>query len=346
MSSANRSTLPGITLYNTSKTDEGHRAPYILFLSKLFELRTTNSIFEALSSNYPVLIPMIEDSPARYFFVAISRALFGKRTAGFLFRPGPTIEHRSIRLLAKYYILRMMRRLSRVSTITIVPFSVEPRFATIATAWVNDPQLWDLDDSQISSRDQNSSDIGMSVSRTAAGRHVCVAIGRQDADKGFDLFTEIYTQNSELRQTTLFAFGGRVSSKLAAHLANFIAAGGHGYNRFITDTELLDLYSSADLVWCAYSSDYDQASGVFGRAIQLGIPVVVRRNSLIHRQCDLEKIRHIAIDNSSDWHMLSSPPKREPIRFALERAIRTRSENIARLNNALGIEISSVIDPH
>lgn len=54
-------------------------------------------------------------------------------------------------------------------------------------------------------------------------------------------------------------------------------------NRYITEEELLSLYGIADLVWCYYGLKYGQSSGVFGRALQLGITPVIRKNSIVER---------------------------------------------------------------
>jgi hypothetical protein len=52
-------------------------------------------------------------------------------------------------------------------------------------------------------------------------------------------------------------------------------------DRHIDDAELFCLYRNADLVWSCYAPDYNQSSGIHGRAVQLGIPVVVRKGSYI-----------------------------------------------------------------
>lgn len=49
------------------------------------------------------------------------------------------------------------------------------------------------------------------------------------------------------------------------------------------DEEILSLYKVADLVWCSDAPDDDQASGVFGRAIQTGVEPVFRKGSLPDR---------------------------------------------------------------
>lgn len=52
-------------------------------------------------------------------------------------------------------------------------------------------------------------------------------------------------------------------------------------DRIVTDDEILRLYKVADLAWCCYAPDYDQASGVFGRALQTGVEPVVREGRVL-----------------------------------------------------------------
>lgn len=319
--------------------DDGHRAPYVAFLGRLFDLERMGFCARSVFSRRPVLVPMIEESLATYACTALVRSLMGRATVGFLFRPRPALEGTSLRLRIKYYILRGLRRLPRVQTLTILPFSVEPRFAEIATGWIHDPQLWDLDDTQCDLKPWAQCEIVSEVRAAAAGRTICVALGRQDAAKGFDHFADIYTHHAGLRAAALFAFGGKVASGHEERRSAFGTAGGFAYDRFISDEELLALYATADLVWCAYAPGYDQASGILGRAVQLGIPVVVRQGSLIHRFCELERIAYIAVDNADDWRALVSAPPREPHAATLARKNRMRTESLDRLKLALGVAV-------
>ena len=43
----------------------------------------------------------------------------------------------------------------------------------------------------------------------------------------------------------------------------------------------VSLMRQADLLWCCYNPIYDQSSGIFGRAIQIGRPTIVRKGSCL-----------------------------------------------------------------
>lgn len=326
-----------ITLLDIGMSDDGHRASYIAFLSRLFTLDRMGFCLRAVFSRDPVLVPMVEESFPIYALTAVVRSLMGRRTAGLLFRPKPALEGAGLRLRTKYVLLRFLRMLPRVSTLTILPFSLEPRFAEIADSWIHDPQLWDLETTPTILEADSSEPLVAELRAVSAGRKVCTALGRQDRNKGFDWFTDLYAENQKLRNTMLFVFGGKVSGGLKSELANFVEAGGFACDRFVTDGELLNLYASSDLIWCSYDAGYDQASGILGRAVQLGIPVAVRRGSLSQRMCEQEQIKHVAIAETDDGSALASPPPRESAMTATARTQRMRAESLRNLYAALGL---------
>lgn len=310
----------------------------------MFAVVRVSSWGDAVSSRAPLFVPTVEDMFLSYSIIAVLRSLLGRRTVGLLFRPGPALAGTSLRLRLKRAILKLLLRLPLTQTLTILPFSVEPRFAEIADGWIYDLQLWDLDAQEcrrVRERPDGEASGGLraAIGGAAAGRPVCCAIGRQNRDKGFDRFVDLYVTGPGLREAMLFAFGGRVDAGVAAGLADFRRAGGFGLERELSDEELLDLYGAADLVWCAYDPSYDQASGILGRAAQLGIPVLVRDGSLIHRMCRLEDIAHVAVaplpDSICDWTRTLAVPSRQP-EAAAGRTRRMAASSVRRLREALG----------
>lgn len=329
---------PAILMYVAS--EDGHRGSYLSSLGNHLNGARSRNLVRMLFSPIPLLFVTIEGSFGTYCFAALLRTLMGRRTAGLLLRPGPAVNGRSFRLRLKRLILKLLRRLSQVQTLTILPFAVEPRFVEIADGWIYGPELWDLSLNERHGREMTEGALCTDIRRAAAGRRVCCAVGRQSKRKGFGWFTDLYAKDSALRSSMLFAFGGNVSGEVAAHLANFEHAGGYACNRFITDAELLDLYAAADLIWCVYDADYDQASGILGRAAQLGVPVVVRRGSLVHQMCEIEKLVHIAIEATMNWWQVDVSPPREDREKATARAHRMGEVSLRRLREALGVTIN------
>lgn len=327
-----------VVLY--SCTDAGHRGDYVRFLMTLLPAERRSAL--ALpTAREPVLFLLIEDSFVFYVLVAVIRALWGRRTVGLLFRPMPALTGTTIRLRCKRLLLRLLRFLPQCRTLTILPFSLEPRFGEIADGWIHDLQLWDLspEEREAVSSTRERQSYGNApfdeIEAAAGGRKVVCAIGRQDADKGFDVFTRTYADHPCLREVALFAVGGKVATVLQHRISPFETAGGWTLDKYLQADQLLVLYACADLVWCCYSKDYDQASGIFGRAVQLGIPVVVRPGSLLERLCLGEGISHFAFDPDHPDDFLAAKPADPEAGAVL--AKRFAAESLGHLQAALGI---------
>lgn len=341
MTAAAAPTIPAdksaqVTLYDSYEGSEGHRAEYYALFARVLGTQRTASLLRALLTRQPVLVGALEASLGRYFVIGLVRALLGRNTVGLLFRPLPVLDPVTLKLKFKRAVLRAMLHLPRVSTMTILPFSLEPRFAEVAASWIYDPQFWDLHypgDEGVGA----PGPLAARVRAAAAGRSICCAIGRQDIDKGFDQFVQLYCHRADLRKDWLFAFGGWARSEIDDQQVQLAAVGGFGHPGYIDQAELLDLYACADLVWCSYAPDYDQASGIFGRAVQLGIPVIVRSGSLIHRFCVSEQIAHIAYSGQpGEFSVAAAPAGQSPV-TAAARARGQAHLSLARLRYALGL---------
>ena len=241
-----------ITILDISRSDDGHRGQYMLFLAELFDARRVGFSWRGALTRQPVLVSMIEESFGRYVAVACLRAMLGRRTVGLLFRPRPALEGAGLRFAAKRLVLRGLRGLREVRTLTILPFAVEPGFSRLADGWIYDLQCWDMCGADGAVQPLSASDAGAlaaEMREAAGGRRICCAVGRQDAAKGFDQFAAMFTGSPALREAMLFVSGGKVAPDLTNAAAELAAAGALVRNRFISDDELLDLYAAADLVW-------------------------------------------------------------------------------------------------
>ena len=328
-----------VILYDSYEGNDGHRAEYYALLSRLIGARRTASLAQALFGREPVLIGALEASGAlcSYAVLAFFRAALGRRTAALLFRPLPTLAAADFKLRFKRSLLGWIRRLHAGETLTILPFDLESGFARIASSWIYDPQFWDLHFPE-AAPDHRKGPLAAELRERAGMRRICCAIGRQDKAKGFDQFVALYCQRPDLRESWLFAVGGTVDPALDADCNAFLEAGGMVLPRFVKHDELLDLYASADLIWCSYDPDYDQASGIFGRAKQFGIPVLVRTGSLIHRYCRNQTLPHLAYSgNPAGFDLAAIPASIDPPEAA-RRARAEGRESLHRLKAALGLD--------
>lgn len=285
-----------LIIVDVSGNNSGHRLSYFNFLVyHLNGVRTKLSIKIFFYRNC-ILFPMIEEGLMLYLFFSIGRAIFGLKTVGFFFRPIPTIEGRSIRLKAKRLAFKFLKLIKSISTLTIVPHDVDVRLSEVSSGWIYDPQLWDLNCPEIKNKSKIKSSKILEMENMAAGRIVCVALGRQDVDKGFDEFARAYKEVPGLKDKVLFAYAGKTSHDVSESAKSLKIQGAYVYDKHISDDELFQFYLAVDYVWCVYGDNYDQASGILGRAIQFGVPVIVRSGTLMHKFCQKENYPHVVYD--------------------------------------------------
>jgi len=319
----------------------GHRKSYLELVLKLFPSKRVDAK-ELFRPTSLVLFLMIEDSFMLYFLVCMWRSLIGKETAGLLFRPKPVVESASLRLKIKKIALYYLKKKSNVKTILIVPQSAHPKFLDISDGWIYDFQFWDLQESDYQmfmdiKSGNNIAPLFSAIHELRGNRNVLCALGRQDRIKGFDVFANTYINEKDVRSKFLFAYGGKVKGfdKLADKFEN---AGGFGDNRFVSDDDLISLYAASNLVWSLYAEDYDQASGIFGRAVQLGIPVIVRRGSLIHQICEIENIPNLPTTKDDTSKLSTIAVQAVDVKQGKEFRDRFKEQSIKQLSEILGVE--------
>ncbi|WP_411035636.1 hypothetical protein [Shinella sp. BYT-45] len=318
-----------------TRSETGRRPSYLRVLERLFGARRAG-LRDILLSRAPVLFVMVEESFILYLVVGLLRALTGRRTAGLLLRPMPLAASSRWRWRWRRGVLRRLKRCRSIQTLTILPFSVFPAFSSIADGWIYDFQLWDL------TEEERKAVNLLRGERRPGGRLVLTAIGSQNAQKGFDLFVDIYARSAALRSRYQFIACGKVAPDAGEHAAVLGEAGGVLVDRAITDCELLGTYAASDAVWCLWPPVGDHASGILGRAAQLGIPVVVRQGSLAHRLCIVENLPHVAATADGVMERLADPiPPRNEARGHLA-ALRFAEESEARLRAALGLAEAGV----
>jgi hypothetical protein len=290
---------------------------------------------------------MIEDGFAHYVIICILRTLLGRRTAGLLFRPSAAVKSRSLRLRMKRSILKVLKLLPRVKTLSIVPASLDPSISSIVDGWIYDFQLWDLSvqDRQLieslrthqvnSELDKSAVALVVGASLKARGRKIIAAIGTQSRLKGFDLVATAAEEVNEVGWKFLVA--GKIDQSCASFKAQLKNAGAILIDRFISEGEVLASYAISDAVWCCYHESYDQASGILGRAMQLGLPVIVREGSLSHRLCQSEQAPHLAVRADGDIAGVLAELPAENLIFGAKLARKFRQQSLSNLHVALGV---------
>ena len=317
-----------------SRTEHGHRKDYIEFVGRIVPSRRANLSRIVFSKN-PVLFLMIEENFLNYFLVSIFRSAIGRATSGLLFRPLEAANGKSIRLKLKRALLKLLKKYRLVRTITIVPFYLAKEISSVADNWIYDFQLWDLydDKKQEMMTIEPDQKLTSELHKISEKRKLICALGSQNREKGFDSFIENSTHGPD--NNIFYFFGGRVQPELKGLVEKLNSNEGGGFDRIISNNELYSLYSSADAIWCFYAKEYNQASGILGRAIQLGKTVIVRNNSLSHKLCQAEDIKHIALSDELEvihYEDLtrghSSASRIELIKMFREKSVKVMRESI------------------
>jgi len=325
-------------LVNIGGTHEGHRGQYAELFARIINSRETPLRVSVVFSKMPVVFSMIEESFSLYSVVCLVRSCLGRKTAGILFRPLPAVRAETLKLKVKRAVLSVLNKLPNVMTLTIMPFDVEPSFSTIARTWIYDPQFWDQHFGTAALGGVPCSNLAATISTRAGDRKIVCAIGRQDRDKGFLQFLRLYNGRPDLRENFLFVSCGKVASEFVHLISRFEDAGGLVYNRLITDQEIFELYAVSDLIWCCYDVQYDQASGIFGRAMQFGVPVILRDQSLIHKFAAQCGVKYIACAEPIEATDLTRSLEREPQEETRARGLAMADLSIGTLRRALGLK--------
>ncbi len=314
-----------------TRLETGRRPSYLRVLERLFGARRVLRRRDLVLSRAPVLFLMVEEAFLLYVLVGLLRAMLGRRTAGLLFRPRPLAASHRWRYVWRRAVLRRLKRWRAIQTLTLLPFDVFPAFSSVADGWIHDFQLWDLTEEE-----RKAVDVLRDERRTGE-RRVLTAIGTQNAWKGFELFVDIYARSALLRWSYQFIACGKVMPAAGEHAAVLEEAGGVLVDKALSDAELLGTYAASDAVWCLYPPVGDHATGILGRAVQLGIPVIVRQGSLAHRLCTTENLPHVAASADMVATRLAGPlPPRDAERGRLA-ALRFAAQSEATLRRALGL---------
>jgi len=329
-----------------SEGRDGHRGAYIDLFARIFDNagaqayvapRMLRTMLRA-----PVLFDlMLEEAPGMFALTATMRSVMGRPSVALAFRVREAATGRTLRLRAKRLGLAALRRMPYVSVLSIVPADVQPEIAPFVRDWIDDPQCWDVD----VDRPIAATPLSRTVLTHARSRAVVVALGGQNEEKGFDRFVSSWIADPTLAQRYLFVAAGRVAAASKDDAERFRAAGGLLFDTLISDADLFALYDAADVVWCCYAAQYDQASGIFGRALQFGRPVVVRENAIVERIARREGLPHLSLADGApaqvrDLDALRAQASRSARGIGV--ALRHRAAGV--LQRATGLPIARVID--
>lgn len=265
----------------------GHRREYQELFARIFDLSPSvgsvggHKLIEAKRLFFATL----DDDILGFAIVALRRAMRRRRTVGLFLRPQSCLGT-APRAWAKRLVMRALCALPGVSVLSIIPFDFLPGIASVCTDWGHDPQLWD----QLDAPTEVSAATLTEIACLAQGRPILAFLGRASRIKGLPKLVALLTAQPDLLSQISVILAGSVDTECQVDAARLMALGATVWDRRISDAELSALYQAADLVWANYDASYDQASGIFGRAVQWGRPVVVREGAMIG--CYADALNH------------------------------------------------------
>lgn len=337
-----------MTIVNSiSFSNDGHRAAYDRVLAAALDPYGI-SIRSNADHATTDFFPMLDDDIPAFVSRTIRNIAFGKSTVGLFFRPLECFLKTHAKYRLKRIAFQMLRRLPNTRIITILPFAIDDRFHTVASDWIYDPQFWDLEYQPKEIRGGNVGHLSQTIRHLAGQRRILVALGSQYRIKGYDFFSRIWSEQPEIRKHYLFVAAGSVAEECRKSAHRFVEAQGLLIDRYISDKEMFELYNIADAVWSCYTPDYNQSSGIFGRAFQFAKPSVVREDTLLLRLAKTLQYPSLSLpfgDTQTASLRLTTwtPERADPLNIKLK-IEQMRKRDLDTLANALNNRRSSLFE--
>lgn len=282
-----------------ARSTNGHRQSYLDGLGELFGLAPVSGeidgrLFRRLVAAESLLFATLDDHLPSFMAVAGARSLNGRRTTALFLRAQKCFETGRFYYPVKRRLFQALKSLPGLTLASITPFSVMPRHREVAHAGVIDPQYWDLHDGT-ALRSPASSALSEEVRARAGGRHVMCALGTLSQNKGAAFLAETLHRHAELTDKILIVAAGHVATDAVRSVRRMAEAGALVIDCFVSNEELESLYAATDSVWACYAPDYDQASGIFGRAVQTGVTPVLRAGSVAEAFATKHGVDHVHV---------------------------------------------------
>lgn len=286
----NRSARPKTGLVHVFHSG-GHRATYQRFLASRLGLKPVtgpiewSSWFRLLRAESLLFATVSGGTALKAMIIAFLRACRGRRTCAICMEEKWYLDrNRRLRSAISLSLFKLLNEVNRLTVYSVIPHQLMPELGRTTSGWILDLCLWDLHDSpEPDSVDANN--ILQRVREAAAGREVVLFLGKASRRKGYD---ELASLAKGIVDRALIVSAGRVARECRRAAGSLRDAGMFVEDRVVSDDELMSLYKAADYVWCRYDEASDSlSSGVFGRAVQLQKPTVVRPGSYLDRLAQL-----------------------------------------------------------
>jgi hypothetical protein len=314
--------------------DKGHRGAYINLFSSVLDFTPVieplgvNNFFLFLRAEKVLFATMGLNKTFKWFFIiSLSRAILLKPTCLLLVNPSSYLDDlqlNNIKVMKLF--LRLWKHIYKQTVLSIIPYYLDERSSIYTKDYIYDPQMWDMYCNEYS----NLADADLDYVKGQVAQNnkpIIIFLGKFMESKGLKEFVRFVEANKNDAQ---FIVAGKVPVKNIVYAEQLKKLGVNVINERLEESKFIAFYEVADFVWCYYEPDYDQTSGIFGRAIQFGVIPIVRRDSIISRVAKNENLPCIILKLESKNHdnkMPDFPRKKDRSKNAYFTKIRDESLN-------------------
>lgn len=265
----------------------GHRNGYVNYFKNSFhnsEVRIGfryNNLIGVLFSK-DVLFSTADDYFIKFFFISLFRKLIGKKTVALLIRAEYCLKPSSIKHKIKRLMLILLLKLNMAKLITIMPFTVEPALENILSGWIYDPAFFMRNENVFF--DVAQENFLREMVNNNLDKKIILFLGALSKPRGFIEYTKLVKEDVQFSLAEDFFYIAAGKNVFFNIDETYVKSNNlFVYPNLISESTFNFLLDSSWCVWCAYSKDYDQFSGIFCNAFVRSKYVLLTPGSRIER---------------------------------------------------------------
>ncbi len=259
----------------------GHRAAYAAYFSALLDdsqimfLSDTGKI-DALRQTLGskrLLLSTADDYLVFALCMSVLRVLLLRRTQLVTIRAEHTLDRGGAKAAVKWVLYRLLRDLPLVHIVSIMPHRIEPRLTRLTNASIYDPAFFELVESRGNARNPNNEDLPLGQLPAEV-----VFLGVLSETRNVRVFLDLFGAREGIVSKVYGRRAANLTDDALANPGHVIVNEGH-----LDDSSFARILATAQSVWCAFTPDYDNFSGVFCNAARFGTPVWLTEGSRLCR---------------------------------------------------------------
>ncbi len=251
----------------------------------------------------PVIFVTIDDSLFHYILCSLIRSTLRRKTVGIFLQPLGIAKNNTIKDAVKVLFLSLLVKLNLLLILSIYPQRLAFGAFKYYSEWIFDPAFWDLSEkTKLTNKIVTENYCNFKFEPDTL---YVLFLGTISNRKRFDLFVECCVANNNSPEVKFLAVGEKYISQENIRdvvpdstFSRFTDFGGVFIEKYPSEEEVIYFQGNAQFHWAFYAQNFDQSSGVAGRAYQLNKHLIVRKNSLISELLDDLDFPKIALTES------------------------------------------------